>query len=325
MSFSSRVLPAGFFTLARVTRALHGIAAATGFTIHSIVVKHSPLTDPKLVLVFAQAPAGLGHLRVTDALYHGLPAGTNALLLSSQDRSLTFTHRITSVHPILRQWMEFTQNGLPEAVFTKAYRWMLRRSTKLLEEQLQTMLEQHITYPKTLLVVATHFGLAHQLAAIKTRFAKKYNVTVILVVIVTDDSPQRLWAVGGADLIVVPSERCRRSLDQYHRTEGLKPSQYVVLPYMVSPRLGELLTPRQVTIRRQQLSKEKLSPIHVAIPISGAAVQLLYVTHFIKQLRALSDRFMFHVVSRQASYTRDFLSKLLGQFHIQLMVSESER
>jgi hypothetical protein len=288
-------------------------------------VKHSPLTDPKLVLVFAQAPTGLGHLRVTDALYHGLPEGASALLLSSQDKSLTYTHRLTSIHPWLRAVMEFTQNGLPEAIFSKVFRWALRRSTKMLEEQLQTMLEQHVLYPKTLLVVATHFGLAHQLAAIKDQFAKKYKVNVILVVTVTDDSPQRMWAVGGADLIFVPSERTRRSLDAYHRTQNMAPSQYVVLPYMVSPRLGEHITAKQLSVRRQQLSPIKQTSIHVSIPISGAAVQLLYVSHYIQQLRILSDRFIFHVVARQSAHTREFLSGLIGQQHIDLMVSESDR
>lgn len=275
--------------------------------------------------MFAQASAGLGHLRVTDALYKGLPVGAHPLLLSSQDKSVTAVHRITSIHPWLRAVMEFTQHGIAEQVFTKTYRWYLRRNTKILEDQLQTILEQHITYPKTLLVVATHFGLAHQLATIKETFAKKYKVNVVLVVVVTDDSPQSLWAVSGADLIFVPSERTRRVLDHYHKQQHLTKTTYVVSPYMVSPRLGVSLTAHQLSSKRQQLSPKRSSPIHLAIPISGAAVQLIYVSHVIKQLRIFSDRFVFHIVSRQSTHTREFLSQHIGQQQITLRVSESDR
>jgi hypothetical protein len=58
------------------------------------------LTDRKLLLVLAYSPAGLGHLRVTDALYHGLPETVNPVVLGSQDRSIQSMQRLTSVNPL---------------------------------------------------------------------------------------------------------------------------------------------------------------------------------------------------------------------------------
>ena len=78
----------------------------------------SPLASSDTVIVLAQALTGLGHLRVSHALYHGLPPGAHALLLSSQDESVNSIHALTSIHPFFRNVMEFTQHGWAEDVFT---------------------------------------------------------------------------------------------------------------------------------------------------------------------------------------------------------------
>ena len=41
------------------------------------------LAQRQLQLVLTYAPAGLGHLRVMDALYHGLPETTNPVVLAA--------------------------------------------------------------------------------------------------------------------------------------------------------------------------------------------------------------------------------------------------
>lgn len=61
-----------------------------------------PLKDKSLLIIFAYAPAGLGHLRVTDALYQGLPKDINTpLILGSQDETITYLHRLMSLNPLI--------------------------------------------------------------------------------------------------------------------------------------------------------------------------------------------------------------------------------
>lgn len=51
----------------------------------------SLLHDPSVMIIFSYALTGLGHLRVTDALYRGLPEGVRPLTLYSQDTSAVFS------------------------------------------------------------------------------------------------------------------------------------------------------------------------------------------------------------------------------------------
>lgn len=290
------------------------------------MAKDSPLLSDDTVIVLAQALTGLGHLRVTHALYHGLPPQADPLLLSSQDERINFMHKIASINPLLRRMMEFFQHGWAEDVFTSLARQYFRHNLSILEKQLQTILDQRIIRPKTLLVVSTHTNLAHQLAAIKTDFAAKNHIRVVLVVVVTDDSPQDIWAVGGADLIVVPSDLTRRKLEAYHRTQrDMPPSRYVVLPYLVSPKLATELTSSQFRRRREQVSPASVSPIHMAIPISGAAVQLRYFEKLIQRVKHTSDRFSFHVIAHRSPGTSRFLSRIMGLSEVAISVSPSHR
>jgi hypothetical protein len=286
----------------------------------------SALTSPDLAIALAQALTGLGHLRVTHAIYRGLPSNVHAVLLSAQDTSVNYMHKIMSINPTLRRFMEFTQDGWAEDIFTAVARRYFRKKSKILEEQMQTILEEHIIKPKTLLLIATHMILGHQLAAMKEEFAKKNNVHVVLIVVVTDDSPQHLWAVGGADMIFVPSEYCKRQLETYHKKQTDMPgTTYIVAPYMVSPILGTELSDVQFRRRTQELDPARLASIHMSIPISGAAVQLAYFSKLITELEQESDRYVFQIVSQQSASTRDFLSQMIGKHNVRLHVSASHR
>lgn len=284
------------------------------------------LLSDDTVIVLAQALTGLGHLRVTHALYHGLPDGAHATLLSSQDETVNYMHKITSINPALRSLMEFTQNGWAEDVFTWFARRYFRGNTTLLVKQLQTILDQQIIHPRRLLLVATHNNLAHQLAAIQNRFAQKNNIAVKLVVVVTDDSPQHLWAVGGADVIVVPSIRTKHALEAYSRSQAdMPPTRYVVLPYMVSPRLSTKITPNEFSRRIRELDPMETAALHVSVPISGAAVQLVYFEKLISYLQATSKRYSFHIVSHQSPSTARFISRMNGKSGVTVSVSTSHR
>ncbi len=283
------------------------------------------LTSTNLVIIFAQSLTGLGHLRVTDALYHGLPTGAHAVLLGSDDKNISLVHNIMSQNVFLRRTMEFFQNGPPENIFTFFYRRWLMQNTSLLEVQLKTILERHPQAPKTVFVVATHFGLAHQFAAIKERFGKENGVRVILMVVVTDDTPIHMWAVGGADVIVVPSAKTKRELESYHKSSGLLPATYAVLPYMMHPGLGLRLSDSEYLSRTKQLDPKSRTPIHVSVPISGAAVQLSYIAPLIESLNALSDRFVFHIVAKQSRRTEKFLKSMSKYKNVELITSYHNR
>lgn len=285
----------------------------------------SLLTQKPLLIIFTYAPAGLGHLRVTDALYHGLPVQTHSILLHSQDSSVSYLHHLTSIHPTTRAILEWLQSGKPEDLFTYGYRQFLRSRTKSLSAQIEIVLDEQMANPNTILVVATHFGLAHQLAAIKTELSRARQITIILVVQVTDDSPQHIWYVPGADLIVVPSERTKAALMDYGKTAGLPPVKFEVLPYPISPLLTGVLTDQEYEQRCQQLLGDGSADIEVAIPISGAAVGLTYFRRLMDELHQKSSLFHFQIIAKSSAYTRPFLQDMQSRTFVTLHTATTDR
>ena len=73
------------------------------------------------------------------------------------------------------------------------------------------------------------------------------------------------------------------------------------------------------------MEAEEKIPIQVSIPVSGAAVGTLYFSHLIASLREKSDRFHFHIVSKDAPFTRSFLSSLEGKPWVSLYVGTQDR
>ena len=283
------------------------------------------LAQKSLLIIFTYAPAGLGHLRVTDALYHGLPAQTHPILLRSQDSSIGYLHHLTSIHPTTRAILEWLQAGKPEELFTRIYRRFLRSQTRSLSDQIGTVLDQRMVNPDLILVVATHFGLAHQLAAIKTELSRARQIPIVLVLQVTDDSPQRIWYVPGADLIVVPSERTKAALIDYGKTTGLPAVQFAVLPYPVSPLLTSALTDQEYEQRGQQFLANGSAAIEIAIPISGAAVGLTYFRRLMDDLHQKSPRFHFQVIAKLSAYTQPFLQDMQSRSFVTLHTATTDR
>lgn len=283
------------------------------------------LSQKPLILVFSYAPAGLGHLRVTRALYGGLPKNVIPLLIGAQDKSISVVHRIMSVHPLARNIMEWMQDGVPEWIFSTIYRWNLRRNTKVLYSQMETVLDQRIELPQTILVVATHFGLAHQMAAVKRKLAQEKNVRIVLIVQVTDDSPQHMWYVPGADITFVPSERTKLRLEKYGKIARLPKLQFEVVAYPVSPLLNEVLSRDEIENKVSQVAPSAKSTIHVAIPISGAAVGTHYFSEIIELLHQRSNRFQFEIIAKAAEYTSSFLMKMGTKQFVKLHISTHDR
>lgn len=283
------------------------------------------LKDPSLLLIFAYAPAGLGHLRVTDALYHGLPEGVVPIILGSQDKSITFLHRLTSVSRLGRNLGEWFQVGIGEDIFTILYRRHLVSHTDLIYDKVLTLIDQHYIKPKKVLVVATHFSLAHQLGAVKKKIEKERKVKIYLAVQVTDDSPQHIWYIPTADVIFVPSEITKEELLSYAQKSNLEKTRVEVVPYPVSPSLTRLLSDMDQKNRSDQLSANCQSPIHVAVPISGAAVGLHYIQNLIKELHDLSGRFYFHIITRKADFTKNFIQKTKNKDYIFVASFDSDQ
>ena len=282
------------------------------------------LAQRQIQLVMTYAPAGLGHLRVTDALYHALPDIVNPIILGSQDRSIQTFHRITSINPLLRDIFEWFQSGPLSSWSSRVYRAQLRSSAGLVHEQLVNLLDERLEPPEEILVVSTHFGLAHKLAAIKERLQKERQIKVFLAVVVTDATFQHIWYVDGADLIVVPSHSVKAKYAAYGRSLGAA-ERIEVLPYPLRLDLSTQLAAAELTKKIAQLDPTTQEPIRVSLPVSGAAVGTDYYLQIIEDLRQKSDRFIFHVVSKNAPYTNGFLSKLKDKSGVELDVADADR
>ncbi len=282
------------------------------------------LAARQLQLILTYAPAGLGHLRVTDALYHGLPEIVNPVVLGSRDKSLQAIHRITSIHPLARSLFEWLQAGPLAYLSNKLYRASLRSSTRLVYEQLNAVIDQKLDPPKEVLVISTHFGLAHKLAAIKDRVRRERQVAIFLVVVVTDDTFQYIWYVDGADLIVVPSHFTKEKFVAHGKSLGGK-ERIEVLPYPVSQGLGRPLNAEEWANKISQLDAEGKTQIEVSVPVSGAAVGTDFLLEFIASLRQRSERFFFHVVSKDAPYTKSFLATIGGKAGVDAHVAHVDR
>lgn len=282
--------------------------------------------DKSLLICFAYAPAGLGHLRVTDALYHGLPKGGNTpLLLGSQDTTITYLHRVMSLNPFVRRLTVWAEKGLAENFTTFIYRYLLRSHTDLLYEQMKTIISESYSVPSKILIIATHFGLAHQLSAIKRRLEKETSIKVILVVQVTDDSPHHIWFIPGADLIFVPSHQTAKELINYgKKIHSSVP--VVVNPYPISPVLSSPLTETKFKEKILQVTdKDERSPINVIIPISGAAVGTNYFATLTSELNKKSSRFLFHIICKDAPYTKEFISEIAVHDYIRIYGADEDR
>lgn len=283
------------------------------------------LGQKSTLVIFAYSPTGLGHLRVTDALYEGLPETVTPILLGSQDKAVGALHRFMSIHPLTRALFEWGQKGFVQYFFTFVYIYFLHSRTKLLYQQMLTIIDERLIIPDTIVVVATHFGLAHQLAHIKEAIIKEKNIRMLLFVQVTDDSPQPIWYVPDADMTFVPSRHTKIKLEQFQKRFRLPSFPMTVSPYPISPFFLERLSTEHHHNRTEQVNPLSKAYIHIAFPIPGAAVGTTFTTKVIDYLHKKSDRFVFHVIAKQAPYTKQFLTTMVDHPYVKLHVSAHDR
>lgn len=276
-----------------------------------------------VVVYLSYAPAGFGHLRVADALYHGLPEYVTPVLLGTHDYSITFLHRISSIHRVFRAIFLWSQNGTPERLFTFFYRRYLHRTAGTVKRQIIASIHQRIDPVETVVIVATHFGIAHQVSVVKKDIEKKLGVKIFLMVQVTDDSPQLLWYVHHADLIFCPSGQTAEALAAYGGRRAK--DKMVVTPYPLSPYMGRKLKDAEFKDKISQVQFSHTRDIHMAIPLSGAAVGTETLKNLMFHLHEENKRFVFHVVVQTAPYTALFLQKVKNLSYIKLYTSIQDK
>lgn len=273
--------------------------------------------NQNIKIIFATAPTGLGHIRVTEALKEALgdvPTETIGIMNPTSQ----FLHRVMSRSLVLRYLMEvFQSNPVLEILASWVYRKRLRTGNRAVRKYLEGLVGQRrilkqvqddvLPQPiKTVIIVATHFGLAHQVVSIRKRLERETNVRLLLAVIVTDDSPQKMWAVDGSDVIFVPSTFCAKGIKK-HLGARIGSTKVVVNPYPITPSLNVFLSHMDYEKRLSQTDPKPGEKLKIMIPVSGAAVQLSYFQNVIHSLKKKKD-VEFSIVSRRSEYTKDFLS-----------------
>src|SRR3990167_7717059 len=130
------------------------------------------LDNKSITIIFIYAYAGLGHLRVTDALNEGLSKKASHTILGVENKTLTYFHRLTSVYPAARFIFERVQRGVLEDLFTFFYRRHIRKKTGPFSNQVIKVLKRKKGVKKAL-IIATHYELAHKLGQAKKEIEKK--------------------------------------------------------------------------------------------------------------------------------------------------------
>jgi len=269
----------------------------------------APLLAEDTLLLFGYAPTGLGHIRVTDALWRGLKVAGEPKVIGATDKSLAAAHRLLTQRKAVQAFFEWGQVGWRQQVFTPFYRRSMRKNTTAVRKEVHEAVRRQAVKPKQIVVLATHYDVAHRLASAKEQLVRELGIPIFLVVQVTDDSPQHVWLVPGADVIFVPSHDTRQTLLDYARRSNIDPPPFVVLPYPIPGELSVPLSEAERAQRTAALRPDGEAPIRVCVPISGAAGGLLFLGPLMDNLQQKSPRYTFEVISRVAPYTRDFLDR----------------
>lgn len=272
------------------------------------------------LLIFTYAPAGLGHLRVTDALAEAKPEDSAYVILGSMDRFVTWIHRFTSINPFGKYLFLKSQYGVFEDIFTWIYSRFLVLTSGGVYRELKNIIDQNLR-AEDIWVIATHFGMAHQIGAVKEKLMKETGKEIRLIVQVTDDTSQHIWCVKGADLTFVPSLFVKQNFENYAKSRKIEFTAEVI-PYPLDNSLTKKL-PKQRS-SRQKVFIEKTGKVKIAIPISGAAVGLSYFSDLVTELLRLSYRFEFWILVKKTPFTELFIAKMSNMSGVNLMVGKND-
>lgn len=269
------------------------------------------------LLVFTTTPAGLGHIRVMDAIKDGMPVHMVTVDLGVSDIKANRIHDLGSrVKPFVKLTEFYQTNPTAEFIVTAFYTNFLKRHTGTIAENFRVIAKTHGEYKKWV-VISTHFALAYTVSSAKEKIEKELGIKIYLCVIVTDDSPQKIWAVNGANIIFVPSEETKKKLSNY-----LPDSEKGVLkaiPFPIAPRLTQSLSASEFEFVANQLNPANSnSHTQIEIPISGAAVQLNFMEKFIEIL--CRDNYEFTVIGQESMLTKTFFENMQKLPRVQLSI-----
>lgn len=269
----------------------------------------------KTLVLFTVAPTGLGHIRVMDALKDGLYPGVVSETIGLQNINASKIHSLGSRIPFLTKITEFYQtNPLAEAIVSKIYINYLKGRKKEIFENLASVASEHSDY-KFWVIISTHYALAYSILAVKEEIEKEFGVEIMLCVVVTDDSPQRVWAVKDADIVFVPSQKTKETLIKL----GMPEEKLKVISFPVSPRLTQKLSKDEFGKIVEQFNPKSKLAMQIEIPISGAAVQLVYLEKVI-QILSPEPLFQFTVVGLSSIYTKSFFERIVKLPHVQVSI-----
>jgi hypothetical protein len=228
-------------------------------------------------------------------------------------------HRFTSTNPLAKLIFTISQYGILEDFVTTVYRFILVMTSGQIYKHLREVVDSRNDVDE-IWVVATHFGMAHQVGAIKERLIKDTGKKIRLIVQVTDDTAQHIWCIRGADLTFVPSLHTKREQEVYSNRHKMH-LLFEVAPYPICP----LLTNRIFgdDLRSKDLASDN-NQINVAVPISGASVGLSFVTKLITSIEKKSSRFKFWVLVKKSVYTDFFLSSLSRLSNVNLITGRND-
>jgi hypothetical protein len=279
------------------------------------------LTDPETLIIFTTSPTGLGHIRVMNALAEGLTPGTDNVIMGLTNINANKIHALGSRIPFFLNITEFVQNNrFPESVITGIYANYFSSLTKSLKQELDKT-RGDFPKKKIFVIVSTHFSLAYPVCAIKKSFFESTGIHIFNALIVTDDSPQQVWAVDKSDIIFVPSDYTALKLKSFLPSDTKTIVETISFP--VSPRLSAKLPVHELELIEDQLDPKSGRNLHIVVPVSGAAVQLTLLQKTIEILAR--DKFIFTVIGQNSSFTNAFFDKLKNIPRVQLSAGESAR
>lgn len=270
----------------------------------------TPTQMPENSLVlFLDEETGLGHIRVTDALSDSIPSWVEKVFVREPDDVLVRAHAASSSS--FGKWLqEKMQYGIWQYLTTPLLRMLFWFTAARYAQKILQQIEIHSS-AEHIFFICTHFAPAHRLSHFlpfwRLRYPKK---TFHLIVQVTDDSPQYIWYIPGADLTLVPSAVTKIVLEKYAKHLFMRKHEIAVSPYPVSSFLSLPLSKEECAQRQMQLDPLHPAPMNVCIPISGAVVGTEFFLDFIQKLHARIPKTQFFVVCRETPGAQAFLEAL---------------
>ena len=268
------------------------------------------------LFIFTTSPAGLGHIRVMNAIKSARPQSINSVDLGILDLKANRIHDLGSRVKFFVKLTEFYQtNPIAEKFVTHFYTNYLKKHTKNIIKDFTNIAQTHPDAKKWV-VISTHFALAYGIAAAKEILEKSLGIKIYLTVVVTDASPQRIWAVKDADLIFAPSIDVKNKLQNFLPPDKREIIKAISFPIAV--RLSQNLTLSEFQFVVNQLNPSSDQITQIEIPVSGAAVQLDYLQRIIEILSY--KNYEFTVIGQESLLTKMFFNKLKTLPRVQVSI-----